>query len=282
MHRFLSDLTARLDAFDGFLDTTEASRAQAIDASRSLHASVSAQVGEIRDVTRDATELEQLRRFVEGRVETVQCQVAEFLREAETRGQRAEDEISRLGRELEATRGEATELRSRLDEARVRAMRDGLTGAYNRAALEDRLDGEEARWRRYGQPLAMLLWDIDHFKSINDRYGHLAGDKVLKAVVSLLDRNTRESDFVARYGGEEFIVLLPSTHEEDAYTLAEKLRVAVAGAGFKYRGDAVRVTASCGVTALREGDTAREALRRADLALYAAKKAGRDRVVRAE
>ena len=282
MHRFLAALTDRLGAIDGFMASTDETRVAAIDASRELHESVSAEVGELRSVARDAVDLDQIRQLVEARVDTVERQLTSFLRAAEERDRHSSDEIGRLADELETTRSEADDLRERLDQARSLALRDGLTGVYNRAALEDRLDSEEARWRRYGGELSLLMWDVDRFKALNDRFGHLAGDKVLKAVAQILDRTTRDADFVARYGGEEFVVLLPSTGEQDALITAEKLRAAIEAAGFRYRGEAVSVTASCGISALREGSGARDALRRADAALYAAKAAGRNRVLVAD
>ncbi len=165
------------------------------------------------------------------------------------------------------------------NEARIHALMltDPLTGIANRRALDERLQAELQRCHRYGRPLAGILLDVDHFKAINDRYGHLVGDRVLQALADLLVSSVRELDFVARYGGEEFVILLPETDLDGATRFAERLRQAIAGLRVA-EGPAV-ITASFGVTACAEADTADEFLGRADQALYAAKHSGRDRVV---
>jgi diguanylate cyclase len=167
-----------------------------------------------------------------------------------------------------------------MQEQRDIALKDPLTGVFNRLAFEERIEEEFQRWNRYGNPLSLLVLDIDHFKQVNDTFGHLAGDKALKAVALRLLQNVREVDIVARYGGEEFVVIMPNTDSEAAYRVAEKLRSVIAGAGFHYRNQPVRITVSCGLAGFREGDTAEDAFRRADDALYGAKQAGRNRTHR--
>src|SRR5690606_8170235 len=129
------------------------------------------------------------------------------------------------------------------------------------------------------QPTCVLAWDIDNFKSINDSYGHRAGDKVLAVVAESLAKSIRGTDFVARYGGEEFVMLLPGTKLEDGLRLANRMREAIAQIGFHFRGNPVWVTISCGITQLREGDVDDEIFDRADKAMYKAKEGGRNRVV---
>ena len=125
-------------------------------------------------------------------------------------------------------------------------------------------------------PLAMLLWDIDSFKGINDRYGHRAGDRVLQSVAACFTAALRPADFVARIGGEEFAVLLSGVTLAEAVIAANQVRTAVAGLRFHFRGTPVRVTVSCGITELHHGDASEQAFDRADAALYSAKNAGRN------
>jgi diguanylate cyclase (GGDEF)-like protein len=179
------------------------------------------------------------------------------------------------------------QLREQAKQLEALATQDGLTGLKNHRAFKERLYEEASRAFRYGQPLSLLLIDIDSFKSYNDSFGHPAGDEVLKQVAPLLEQCQRNSDFVARYGGEEFVVLLPNTTGEDALPLAERLREVIAAAPFPNRA----MTISGGVATLtaatphtdatlirREAD---DLLAQADDALYASKRAGRNRVTRA-
>ncbi len=158
---------------------------------------------------------------------------------------------------------------------------DPLMNIYNRRYLEQRLKEELARTGRYKIPLSLLLLDIDHFKQINDRYGHPVGDKVLSNMGEILKGETRKSDLPARYGGEEIAVLLPNTGEEEAVLLAERLRASIGYAGFNETEDGgLHCTVSIGVTSLLENSCEpKELLRRADVALYYAKQTGRNRVV---
>lgn len=161
--------------------------------------------------------------------------------------------------------------------AELRAATDGLTGLPNRRAIDDSLRRMVALSLRTVSPLAALMCDLDHFKDINDQYGHGRGDQVLAAVAGALNASVRSSDFVGRYGGEEFIVLLPNTDAPGAMTIAEKIRVAVAA----IRLPAVErvITVSIGIAVLPEHAIDGESLQRgADRALYAAKGGGRDRV----
>ncbi|GAB4256084.1 sensor domain-containing diguanylate cyclase [Deferrisoma sp.] len=171
------------------------------------------------------------------------------------------------------------QLRS-LEQLRELATRDPLTGLWNRRAFLDRLTAELSRARRYPSPLALLLADVDHFKRVNDRHGHPAGDQVLRAVAGTLRSLARETDHVARYGGEEFAILLPNTDETGARALAERIRKALEAEEIPWEGRTLRVTASLGLGVAQEGDDTPDALiSRADQALYAAKETGRNRVV---
>lgn len=155
------------------------------------------------------------------------------------------------------------------------ATRDALTGLHNRRHFEEVASAELARSRRYGQPVALILFDIDRFKSINDRFGHPVGDRVLVDVSALARKMLRTSDTLARWGGEEFVVLTPQCSASDAAKVAEKLRAAIAGQVFEGVG---RVTSSFGVAEVEGDDSLESWVTRVDNALYDAKEGGRDRV----
>ncbi len=160
------------------------------------------------------------------------------------------------------------------------ALYDGLTGAYNRAAFDRELTAEVSRALRHEQPLALLMLDLDHFKAVNDTYGHTAGDAVLREFVSRLEAVTRSEDYLARFGGEEFAVICTNTTSAEARSLAERALAVVAGSTFSAGGVPLPVTVSIGVAELASagGPTPRDLIVAADAALYRAKDAGRARV----
>jgi two-component system, cell cycle response regulator len=172
-----------------------------------------------------------------------------------------------------------TNLRIRQREAEIVALSlsDPLTGVGNRRALEKALALETRRAERTGESLCAVMADLDHFKRINDTFGHDAGDKVLAAFGDLLRRQTRGTDVVARFGGEEFVVLMPHTDLVHATDTAERIREALASSRFEPLPDPV--TVSIGVAELAANEPGEALLRRADRALYEAKQSGRDRVV---
>jgi len=159
-------------------------------------------------------------------------------------------------------------------------MRDGLTGAYNRRFLEKRMEEEFNRHVRYSRSLSVVMFDIDFFKKVNDSYGHLCGDLILKDIAGEIAAMIRTTDFLARYGGEEFCCLLPETDLPAAQMIAERFRSRVAEAQHIYQGQEIYVTISLGVAALTPGLSSCHALlKKADDALYEAKRSGRNRVV---
>ncbi len=164
-------------------------------------------------------------------------------------------------------------------ELAVLAATDELTRVPNRRAFLGRAAQELARARRHGQALSLMMVDVDHFKGINDRHGHNAGDEILRVVADLLSDALRETDLLARFGGDEFALLLPETPSAGAEVLAERLREALEKAQIHAAGESVAVTLSCGITSYRDGDSDIETLvERADRALYRAKRGGRNRI----
>jgi len=159
------------------------------------------------------------------------------------------------------------------------AITDPLTGAFNRRHMDSCLGDAIERNRRSGSPASLLLIDIDHFKAINDRFGHEAGDRVLKRLVTLISKRSRRLDLLFRMGGEEFLLFLSDTRSVDAMKLAENLRLSVAKS--KLLGD-WPLSVSIGVSELRRGGSLESWIKDADNALYVAKETGRNRVVCAE
>lgn len=177
----------------------------------------------------------------------------------------------------------ALALRNALLYRQVKSMadHDGLTKLANRRRFDERLAEETSRHKRYGQPLSLILFDLDHFKRVNDTHGHQAGDAVLRGLAGILSEGLRSSDLPARIGGEEFAVLLPNTGADQATLLAERIRQRVAQCDFGCDETPLRLTVSAGVAALGGGLRCQELVALADQALYLAKNGGRDRVITA-
>ncbi len=166
------------------------------------------------------------------------------------------------------------------EELRQLSEHDVLTGACNRRRLMIELEERFNEFRRYGEPISVLMLDLDHFKQINDRYGHAAGDEVLIGSVAACISQLRDVDIFARFGGEEFVALMPHTPLDNARQIAGRLRESVAQASYHFNGDEVHVTVSIGCSAFDKDDAHFESvLKRADDALYTAKDQGRNRVI---
>ena len=193
-----------------------------------------------------------------------------------------QDTNRKLEQKLEASRDDIASLQRDLDEVRSESMLDPLTKIFNRKYFDDGLQHAIAEASQQGEPLSLLLVDIDHFKRFNDTYGHQTGDQVLRLVAMTLKSNIKGKDIVARYGGEEFVAVLPSTDLDGAVIVADNIRKAIQAKELLKRSTNEklgRITASFGVAIYRPGETASSFIERADRCLYAAKHAGRNRVL---
>jgi diguanylate cyclase len=279
VERLLKQITSRLGEFTTFLSEVDADQGEAERSGRELSEQLRGEVEGIGSTVRLATSLGALQQTVAARLEAIDSHLRSFRARASERVQiyheRAERMRARVA-QLETTRAALEKSLAR--EQRL-ALRDGLTGIANRMAYDERIALEWKRWRRFRQPLSLVTWDLDRFKTLNDTYGHRAGDRVLRAFASLLRAKVRETDFVGRYGGEEFVMLLIGTRAADANIVAEGIREEIGRLGFHFRGAPVGVTASCGIAEARDDETPERFFDRADRAMYRAKEAGRNRCV---
>jgi diguanylate cyclase len=241
-----------------------------------LNKSVTDEVARIRLTAEGAPDLQTLRGQLTARLEAISTHLTDFRAREDGRIRTYRERVQHMRARISVLERESRSLHESLREEQRLAMLDALTGIPNRAAYDDRIEQEFKRWKRFTRPVSILAWDIDRFKSVNDAYGHKAGDKVLRVVGQHLARHVRDTDFVARYGGEEFVMLLVGTGVEEARVVADKIRVELAALGFHFHDSPVAVTASCGITEFASTDTPDIIFDRADRALYQAKQAGRN------
>jgi len=272
----LSDVTLRLEEMAGYLTESGAATRSRFADTIIVNDTVMTQVRELSAEAQNATDLRTLQTTVTARLETVARQVLDFRQREEDRLLAYNDRTERMHARIADLEREAQELHSKLDREKHGARLDPLTRLANRKSFDERFAQEVERRARTDSPVALLLWDLDNFKVINDTYGHRAGDRVLQRVATCFMSGLSAEDFVARIGGEEFVVLLTGLTAERALGIADQLRASVEALRFHVRGTPVRVTVSCGITELRATDPAGAAFDRADAALYRAKRSGKN------
>ncbi|GAB4477814.1 MAG: hypothetical protein OHK0044_24390 [Burkholderiaceae bacterium] len=196
--------------------------------------------------------------------------------------QRSREELVAARKKVQTYEARVQQLEKELTQVSALVQKDPLTFALNRRGLEEAFRIETARATRYGSALGFVMLDLDDFKKLNDSLGHVAGDRALIHVASLMQATVRPTDFIARLGGEEFALLLPATEVAEAAAAAERLQRELAKRGFQFEGRPWPLTFSAGAVQWRIGESLEELIRRADRALYEAKRAGKNRVVRAD
>ena len=280
LEKFLGTLMERLSHLEGALEETDSSTREVLANRQKFDDEIEEQTRDIESCARNATDLGTLKKIVQERIDTIRERMDAYHKVEQELVRNTEQRMSELMTRLHEMEEETGELRKQIQEERRQAFTDALTGLPNRFAYAERLEQEYARWRRYQSPLSVIIVDVDHFKRINDTYGHRAGDKALRIIARELAMAIRKTDFISRYGGEEIVILMPETAADSALIAAEKLRRRIENCGFHFRDKKVTITVSCGLSEYRDGDTPEEAFERADQALYAAKKQGRNRCVK--
>ena len=273
---YLQQLNERLESFQSHLHEASEGHADNQSAERDLNSQLREQVDGLHSSVQGAADLDSLKHVLEGRLEGLLGTMDEHQQQRDKREEEMASRLKGLSERVAHMEQEAQGYREHLEVQRQKALVDPLTGLPNRAAWSERLDLEVADWQEKGGHLLMAILDLDHFKRINDNYGHLAGDKVLKIVANELRKRLRARDFIARFGGEEFVLLVPQTPMAGGLQLAESLRAAVEACPFHFKGERVTITLSVGITAFRDGERSDTVLKRADEALYRAKHLGRN------
>ena len=279
LETLLTHMVGKLDEVSRFVAEQSQSQNQSQASSETLTLQLSGEMKAMGESVEAADDLQQIRGLVRSRLDSIDRHLQEFRQResALSADMRSRNEQMRV--RITELEGRARSLQSQLQDEQRLSMIDQLTKVPNRLAYDKRIEEELERCRRFGNPACVAVMDVDHFKRINDTYGHRAGDRVLRAVADCLSGRIRRTDFVARYGGEEFVMILEGTRIDDAMRVVDDMRNAIAGIGFHFRGTPVSITISGGVTPLLDNDSADSAFDRADKALYKAKEDGRNRCI---
>lgn len=275
---YLQQLNERLESFQSNLQAASDGHADNRSAAREMDTQIREQVDGLQSSMQEAADLDDLKHVLENHLEGLLGTMDQHQKQRDEREQEVAARLKGLAERVAHMEQEAQGYREHLEEQRQKALIDPLTSLPNRAAWSERLDHEIAQWQQHGNTLLLAMLDLDHFKRINDNYGHLAGDKVLKIIASVLRKRLRGTDFVARFGGEEFVLLMPGTVPAVGAKLLENLRASIEACPFHFKNEPVTITVSMGMTAFRPGEHSDLVLKRADQALYRAKNAGRNRV----
>jgi len=278
---FLKSLTTRLNELDAQIHLGTNEDSKAFQKRSELGQAVENQVKNIKSDIEQANNLEQLKDNVNEKLELLDNHFLSYREADQSQFNESQHQIDLLKQRIKLMEQESIELRQSAMRSRDQALKDPLTGIWNRQALNEALEKEYIRWQRYKKPLSIIIWDIDFFKKINDQYGHAAGDKVLKTIANIFNAQTRDADFIARFGGEEFMGVFPETTIEEALSLANKIREKIANSKFHYEQETVTISASAGLAAFQDEDSIDDVFKRADQALYKAKESGRNRCLTA-
>lgn len=275
---YLKQLNQRLDSFQNHLQQVNEGHDEAREQERSFSEELREQVSDLQTHVQEAAEPDNVKKALESRLDGMLTHMEQYQQQREARELEMAERLKTLSERVVSMEQEANDYRSHVEEQRKKALTDPLTGLPNRAAWTERLDAEVSLWQRYHSSLLLAVIDVDHFKRVNDDFGHLAGDKVLKIIGTQLSKKLRRTDFIARFGGEEFVVLLPNTSMEEGEPLIQALRAAIEACPFHFKGERVTITCSAGLTAFQTGEGSKQAFERADQALYRAKRGGRNRI----
>ncbi len=282
LEQYLLQLNHRLTAFSENLQVTSAGYQAASADAQKLDNDLRQHVSHIHDDVQTADDLNHLKQLVETRLDSFINSLQAYQQKRVLSDSDMLSRFQALAEHSQQMEHEAQQLSIKLEEQRRKALLDPLTGIANRAALTERLELEYARIQRNNSSLVLTIIDFDHFKRINDDYGHLAGDKVLKIIAQELSKRLRKTDFIARFGGEEYVILLPETPLAEGKKLIETLRLVIQACPFHFRGEPVTITFSAGIGQVSPQESLDDAFERIDQALYAAKKAGRNTIIASE
>lgn len=275
---FITDIGANLIQIEKHFLSSLSLNSKVQNANNQFNTLLDGEMEQIKNCAQISKSLAEFKGLVSSRLAAIKEALESKRTEDKKRWEEAKREKRALEESLQSVKREIELVQAKTKALELETLLDPLTGINNRRAYEQRMNQEMQRFQRYGQSFSLLVFDVDHFKRINDQHGHAVGDRCLKEMIDRIRPILRRSDFLARYGGEEFAVLLPGIDCSRAYQVGEKLRLTIDRKRFQFRGKDIPFTISVGVSEVRKSDEDQEALfQRVDKALYEAKRAGRNR-----
>lgn len=275
----LAQVTMQLDELAQYLDHESTDRRDGNGARQELDRHLTSEIDALGSHLQQARDMSSLHLEVQSRLGAIASHMKNFREREDAREREWRTQSEQMSQRIGELERSAQSFEVRLKQKQQLASTDPLTGIANRLVFEQNIAQVCAQVTQEGGEACLLVMDIDHFKKINDRFGHAAGDRALRIVAEQLATRLRPDDLLARYGGEEFVVVLPKTGATAGRAMAENLRSCIESVGFRGQKQPVQITLSCGITVLSRGDTPEDAFDRADRALYRAKHRGRNRCV---
>jgi diguanylate cyclase len=273
---YLKSTAVRLKELQLGIEESFSDQRQSLNDQVDLNSGIEAQVTRLATQLEGEDDLDAIKHVIDAGFQDIRSRMHEHISRDQQRMHDAAQQFETLQERLSLMALESDQLRTQVEQERMQARLDTLTGVPNRAAFDERISAEFARHQRHHRKLSLAVIDIDKFKDVNDAFGHKAGDKVLRNVAQICANNVRNGDLFARYGGEEFALVLPETGLEQAHIVAEKLREEIANKRFSYNKQRVPITVSIGIAEVKERETEENTFSRADQALYIAKQRGRN------
>ncbi len=274
---FLADIPKQLNSLEQQTINATKSNKESIQNRENLSTEIDQHVENIKISSAKTKELSVLQENISIQLYQLNSQLHKHKETEDYRQLETQKQLNLMSQKIQDMELETEILRNNLKEAHDKTIRDPLTGIPNRLAYDERIELEFNRWLRYENPFTIIIWDIDLFKSINDKYGHNAGDKTLVLIAQLIIKNCRKNDFIARYGGEEFVMLLPDTDSTQSFNLAEKIRTTICNSAFNHNGESIKLSISGGISEFSNEDNQDTVFERADKALYLSKESGRNK-----